>query len=649
MKQFYKAKILFLFLFLLTNYSFGQSHMAVASADWNNPSTWNIGTVPGINDNVIIDGHTVYLSSGTHSVNNLTVTNTSGSAPSFLNMNGSAVLTITQDLVVESGKDDFNVDVLLGSTSIVNVLGNVSFTRASNNTKKNRLRLDMANTAKLIVANDFLFSYANSHPAETSEEIFLNHDSNLEIGGSMNIAVSGGSGFEMTVQGNSIFTVGNHLVVNGAGGDEANIFVKGQADFTVDGDLTLNNSGNSSVLLEFGNSNGSTYLHGDLSLISVASAKPITVDIYGGANVNITDHITLRALGDGDVSFQINGTSNLFLGGNIDRLDYGAFTMQNSANLILNGTTTQTIPTQNQNSSGTDEFFFTNLELKNTSNTPLPLEGPMTASTITTATSQFKAEYYGDPPPWGGNLQSGIDNISGSEYWEVSKTSGSDNVNITIHWDGATNITNTNDLIVARLNVNNQEWENYGNSGTTGNTTTGSVTSSSLMGDPPPWGSENFTLGSRTSLNALPVELTKFQAIQQNEVVNLTWETASELNTEEFIIEHSNNGYSFDEIGSVFSSGNSSETKFYSEEHRTPNEGINYYRLKIVDLDGSFEYSHIEVVKFDKDTELNIFPNPVTKFLHIHGELILKVLISINQEHISFELRVVQIVLFRNL
>ena len=88
-----------------------------------------------------------------------------------------------------------------------------------------------------------------------------------------------------------------------------------------------------------------------------------------------------------------------------------------------------------------------------------------------------------------------------------------------------------NSLLVARINETNQEWENYGNSGTTGTTTDGTVTSALLMGDPPPWGTERFTLGSTTSLNALPVELTKFQAIQQDEIVYLEWETASELNT----------------------------------------------------------------------------------------------------------------------
>ena len=241
---------------------------------------------------------------------------------------------------------------------------------------------------------------------------------------------------------------------------------------------------------------------------------------------------------------------------------------------------------------------------------------PIEVSAITNSNSEFKAEYLGDPPPWG-NLTGDLDEINTNGFWELSKTPGSENVNVTVSWSNATGIP-INELVVARFNNTNQEWENYGGTNPTGNTTSGTVTSTSLMGDPPPWGNESFTLGRAQTV--LPVELTTFQAIQQGEVVQLKWETASELNTEEFIIEHSTNGYLFNEIESVFSFGNTSEAKFYSETHRTPNEGINFYRLKIVDLDGSFEYSHIKVVKFDKDTRLNIFPNPVKKFLHIHGD-----------------------------
>jgi len=393
----------------------------------------------------------------------------------------------------------------------------------------------------------------------------------------------------------------------------------------------------------------------------------------------------MRAEEEENVFFEVSGSSEINLGGNIDRTDYGAFTLGNNATLILNGSTSQTIPSDSTSTFGNDEFIISNLEINNTSNLPLPLVGPLSVdknldlkngiiqttdtniltledgatitgasstayidgpmikkgssndapfvfpvgkgstyapieiSKISNSNSEFKGEYFGDPPPWGTNLTGGINNLA-SEYWEISKTVGSENVNVTVSWDNSTAITNINNLTVARFNEDNEEWEDFGRSAVSGNTSSGSVTSTSLMGDPPPWGTESFTLGSKSPLNALPVELTKFQAVQQNEIVFLQWQTASELNTREFIIEHSIDGNYFEAITKISSIGNSSKAQEYKDEHRTPDEGINYYRLKIVDIDGTFEYSHIEVVKFDKESELNIFPNPVIKHLHIHGE-----------------------------
>jgi len=46
-----------------------------SSTDWNDPNTWSTGVVPGINDNVFIDGHKITISSGNFAVNSLTVTN----------------------------------------------------------------------------------------------------------------------------------------------------------------------------------------------------------------------------------------------------------------------------------------------------------------------------------------------------------------------------------------------------------------------------------------------------------------------------------------------------------------------------------------------------------------------------------------------
>lgn len=685
MKVSLKHIIPFLFAFSYSIQSSAVYIYSIASNDWSNPNTWSTGTIPGANDIVQIDGHSVSLSSGDYTVKSLTVTSMLQKGNSEFHMDGTSKLTVTNILQIDAQEGDFDVKILLKGSSFLDALDQVIFNRGINNNSVNLLQLEMLGSAKLKVQGNFTYNYANSNSNENKWEILLRDTAYLEVMGDMIIHISGGLGFEMDAKGSSIISIGGNFILNSTGAEEAYFYFTQSNSFILLGDLNINNNGTTEVELQFGNSTGLTQLKGNLSLISTAPDKNILVDIYGGAGVSISDNIFIRATSDGDISVEVNGTSNILLGGNIDRTDYGSFTMQNNAELILNGSTLQTIPTDNLSGSGADEFYFSNIVINNDSNLPLSLNGPMSVnknlnltsgiikttdtniltlkngatitgasstafidgpiikegtsngvpfvfpvgkgttyapievSTLSDANSEFKAEYFSDPPPWGTNFTGGITNL-GNEYWTVSKTASSENANITIAWENATGITDIDSLVVARANNDNQEWENYGNSSTTGNTTTGTVTSSSLMSDPPPWGTESFALASRGSVNALPVELTKFQAVQQNEIVYLQWETASELNTKEFIIEHSLDGYYFEAVGTVYSEGNSSVTKFYSEEHRTPEEGINYYRLKIVDLDNSSEYSHIEVVKFDKESELNIFPNPVTKFLHINGD-----------------------------
>jgi len=121
------------------------------------------------------------------------------------------------------------------------------------------------------------------------------------------------------------------------------------------------------------------------------------------------------------------------------------------------------------------------------------------------------------------------------------------------------------------------------------------------------------------ALNPLPVELTKFQAVQQNTHVVLSWETASEHNTDHFVIERSHNGYSFKEIESVTSQGDGITIQNYNAKDIFPHNGMNYYRLKIVDNDSTFGYSNFKMVHLESSSAIIFFPNPVDKSIQMEG------------------------------
>jgi len=116
----------------------------------------------------------------------------------------------------------------------------------------------------------------------------------------------------------------------------------------------------------------------------------------------------------------------------------------------------------------------------------------------------------------------------------------------------------------------------------------------------------------------LPVEFTTFTAeALRDETALLKWETATELNNDYFQIEHSADGVNFAKIGLQKGAGTSFEPQSYQFVHPNPRASINYYRLKQVDIDGTFDYSEIRSVNFAKEGTFQVYPNPSTNYVQI--------------------------------
>ncbi|MFK7950544.1 MAG: T9SS type A sorting domain-containing protein [Saprospiraceae bacterium] len=119
----------------------------------------------------------------------------------------------------------------------------------------------------------------------------------------------------------------------------------------------------------------------------------------------------------------------------------------------------------------------------------------------------------------------------------------------------------------------------------------------------------------------LPAELLDFTAeAAPNDALEsiLKWITLSEINVSHFDIEHAIDNTNFKKIDEVQATGDSAEMENYIYNHLNPNYGKNYYRLKIVDNDGRFEYSNTEVVAFQPNTFLTIYPNPTESEFNIN-------------------------------
>lgn len=117
---------------------------------------------------------------------------------------------------------------------------------------------------------------------------------------------------------------------------------------------------------------------------------------------------------------------------------------------------------------------------------------------------------------------------------------------------------------------------------------------------------------------SLPVELLYFQTRAEGGMAFLEWATVSETNSDIFEIEHSIDGVLFKKIGQKQAATFSRSALNYDFLHQNPLNGKNYYRLKMKDLDGSFEYSGIRSEYFRNLENLaTIYPNPTTDILNI--------------------------------
>ncbi len=122
----------------------------------------------------------------------------------------------------------------------------------------------------------------------------------------------------------------------------------------------------------------------------------------------------------------------------------------------------------------------------------------------------------------------------------------------------------------------------------------------------------------------IPVELTSFAASVINGMIYLNWQTATETNNAGFEIQRSSEKSNWTEIGFVTGNGTTAEIQNYSYTDQKPNNGVNYYRLKQIDYDGSYEYSKVIEVDLTVPQQFVLeqnYPNPFNPVTMINYQL----------------------------
>ena len=129
----------------------------------------------------------------------------------------------------------------------------------------------------------------------------------------------------------------------------------------------------------------------------------------------------------------------------------------------------------------------------------------------------------------------------------------------------------------------------------------------------------NVTVIGSTSLSSRSVPMLGFTAFKEDHQVSLQWETNTTHKNNYYVLEKSTDGATFEPLTQVANDQVLEEAGFHESIDESPTLGANYYRLKQVYEDGTYDYTAIKTINFQSDLEgLAVFPNPVAKTLFVN-------------------------------
>lgn len=117
----------------------------------------------------------------------------------------------------------------------------------------------------------------------------------------------------------------------------------------------------------------------------------------------------------------------------------------------------------------------------------------------------------------------------------------------------------------------------------------------------------------------LPLKLLSFDAEVKNKFALINWITTEEVNVAAYILEKSFNGVSFSSLTAVAAVNGYTAANHYTFTDSLPLGPVVYYRLKMINSDGSAAYSPVKTVSFSlrAATAISVFPNPTADYAYI--------------------------------
>jgi hypothetical protein len=116
----------------------------------------------------------------------------------------------------------------------------------------------------------------------------------------------------------------------------------------------------------------------------------------------------------------------------------------------------------------------------------------------------------------------------------------------------------------------------------------------------------------KTQPVVVPVKFTTIRADRQNKDVAVVWKVENQVNVSHYEVEKSADGSAFNKVGAVAATGGVNASATYNWLDLNALSGMNYYRIKMIEVDGRYSYSPVARVSFNAQSGITIYPNPVT-------------------------------------
>ena len=134
---------------------------------------------------------------------------------------------------------------------------------------------------------------------------------------------------------------------------------------------------------------------------------------------------------------------------------------------------------------------------------------------------------------------------------------------------------------------------------------------------------KNYTYVAKYNQSNLLVKLENITASQDNKGITIHWQTSTEINTVNYIIQYSTDGRFFNNIGTVAAIGFGANSYSFTDNNPSTNplKGAIFYRMESIDKDGSFTYSNVISLTIDylQPSTFTVYPNPATTYVTIKG------------------------------